>query len=271
MADDPGSLFGGEQSTTPSEATPPEEGKDPLAKFKGEDGAWNHDAMSKSYLDLNKAYQGEVQKRQEREREATEGVPKAAADYGLDFDWDGLKQSAGRAYTDGKMEHPDAADFFAAAHKAGVSKTQAQGLFSGYMAAKHERIPEVQSLEQRRAAAITSVPNGNLVWNDVRMALAEQSKVREFSADEKTRIDELAADPAGLALMHRLVRGTASPAPPSVRPAPAVDKAAEAREIWKLYDQLSDPEKAADAEREIHQRMGRYFPDGVLPEEGAAA
>ena len=275
MADDPGALFGGEQTPAPApagdESTGTGEAKDSLAKFNGADGKRDYAKLEKSYLELESSHGRLMTEKQTREREAQEGVPKAAADYGLDFDWDGLKEQAGRAYTEGKMEHPDAADFFAAAHRAGVSKTQAQGLFSGYMTAKHGRMPEVQTLEQRRAAAITAIPNGNLVWQDVRAALADQSKVREFSADEQARIEELAADPAGLALMHRLVRGTASAAPPNARPAPPVNKAEEARRIWKLYDDLSDPEKAADAEREIHRLMGRYFPDGVLPEETLAA
>ena len=264
-AADPGALFGDAGgSTDPQPAAGDGKAKDSLAKFNGEDGKRDYAKLEKSYLELESSHGRLVTEKQERDRAAQEGVPKAAADYGLDFDWDGLKERAGRVYTDGQMDHPDASEFFAAAHKHGVTKAHAQAVFADIMEARHARTDEAKSREQRRAEAVAAVTGGQNLWNDIRASLGEQAKVRDFASDERTALEEMAATPAGLRVLHRLLRGSASSAPPSVRSAPPVDLDREAKEILDLMGETDDSKFAANA-AEIERRVKKHFPSGVVP------
>ena len=220
-------LFGGgtpDTTATQPEQEPAKDGpsEEFLKTLQGADGAIDAEKAARMAWDNKRAFSTQAARLAELEK-GREPVPETADAYWHEFDRDGLKEKAPRAYTGSEADDDALKRMFEAARASGMSVKQAQGFAGEYYGRLNELLPEVDTRPEAdrakaaREAAKAAHPNGTLIAGDVQAWLSQRHGAEAFSEKELGVVGKMLEAPEGLGLLWRLSRqGRSAPADLSV-------------------------------------------------------
>ena len=270
------SLFTGDAAAPAEEAasTAPEDkaapsateakAEDAMASFRDAEGNVDTDKLFKAFQDTQKGFTQRSQKVAELEKLLNVDVPETAQPYLDRFDFDALKEGAPRAFTGTDVEKETLGKLFAALHAQGIPVEKAHAVARLYMEGVDPLLPDRQTPEALRQAAVEATTNGKVIAADVQAWLRQREAIEPFSEGQLGEIGRMLQSSDGLNLLWRLSRQTAAESPPStgehadIMP---VSKEAKKAALMKRLGNLDDDTFRADLPA-IKREWAELFPDG---------
>ena len=195
-------------------------------------------------------------------------APKDAADYMTGFDLAALAKAAPKILPgddEATAREAGAKEWFALAHKRGLSVDQARGFFADYMALLNDKMddpvdPKVE-MEERVKALGTE---GAVIQEKVQNALDTMHGERAFSDEQQATLRSIVRQPGGLGFLYRVLETRGSIAPPTIdRPSGDRMTAFQIREAMQTARYRQDDEyrkRIMDAHAALEQATQRDQP-----------
>lgn len=156
-------------------------------------------------------------------------------------------EELGKTY--GRLDFSDmeaVRDIYRAAHAEGLGPKRANALVDGYLKARNDAAPEVETDEARRSRVIHEMgPQGAAQAAAVATWIGAKARSGELSTDEVEALMPLAESAHGMAALFKMSRSSLGPPPDSSGAAGGLEAEREAA-VAEVKKGLTDPEKLSD-------------------------